>query len=54
MSSFWDWLTFLWDSAVSFLGYEIVVLDVHFTLWEMALGFAIFSLIVYAIARVLD
>lgn len=52
--SFWDILTFLWDSAVAFLGYEIVFLDVHFTLWEMAIGFAVLSLVIYAIARVLD
>lgn len=52
--SFWDILTFLWASAVSFLSNEVIFLDIHFTLWEMALGFTILGLIVYAIARILD
>lgn len=52
--SFWDILTFLWQSAVSFMGMRIEFLDIDFSLWEAAVALAIISLLLYAIFRCLD
>ena len=52
--SFWDILTFLWQSAVSFMGMRIEFLDIDFSLWEAAVALAIISILLYAIFRCLD
>lgn len=52
--SFWELLTTLWDAGVSFMNNEIAFLDVHFTLWQAAIGLAVISLLFYAIFRCLD
>lgn len=53
-ASFWDVLTFLWQSAASFMGTRISFLDIDFSLWEAAIALAVISLLLYAIFRCLD
>lgn len=41
----WDWLTFLWDSAMKFLNVKIDIMGLNFTLWEFALGSTILIIV---------
>ena len=50
INNIWDFLTWLWASAVDFLNTEISGFGLDFTLWEWALGSAILYLILYAIS----
>lgn len=54
MESIWDIMTFLWESALSFLNNRIDVFGLNFTLWEFALGIVIVDLLLYAIFRALN
>lgn len=49
MVTVWDFLTFLWDSAMSFLGTRIELMGLNFTLWEFALGSTILIIICNAV-----
>ena len=54
ITNIWDFLSWLWDSAVDFMRINISGFGFSINLWEWALGTAIISLLIYAIARVLD
>ena len=54
INNIWDFLTWLWTSAVDFLNTEISGFGLDFTLWEWALGSAILYLVLYAIFRALQ
>lgn len=54
MSTLWDWLSFLWSSAIDFLNFPIQGLGIDCTLWQFALGFAILDLILFAVFRALE
>ncbi len=54
MENIWDFLLWLWTSAVDFLSIRISGFGLDFTLWEWALGTAIVSLLFYAVARALE
>lgn len=49
---FWDFLGMLLEKGLAFLNLEIAFLG--FTLWEFALGAAVFSLVMWAIFRILE
>ncbi len=49
METIWDFLSFLWGSAMNFLGTRINVMGLNFTLWEFALGSSILLLVCYAV-----
>lgn len=45
MSEFWEILTFLWESVYGFLNTSVVTIgSVNISLWELALGFTLFSM----------
>jgi len=52
---FWDFLSFLWNSACDFMSLEITIFGegAIFTLWEFALGSAIFLLVMYVVMRII-
>ena len=54
MENIWDFLSWLWTSAVDFLNQPIEGFGLSFTLWEWALGSVILSLLIYAISRALE
>lgn len=54
MNSFWSFVGFLVQQAYDFMCVEISCGSTSFTLWEMAIGFAVLSIVAYAIARCLD
>lgn len=49
MATVWDFLTFLWDSAMGFLSTRIQIMGLDFTLWQFALGSTILLLVCYAV-----
>lgn len=51
MNNIWDFMSWLWTSAVDFMSIEIDGFGLHFTLWEWALGSVVVSLLLYAIFR---
>ena len=54
MYTVWDWLTFLWSSAMGFLDTRIQVMGLDFTLWQFGLGSVLFLLFCYAVASVTE
>lgn len=55
MAELWDLLTFLWESVYNFLNTSIVTLGkVNISLWELALGFTLFSMILAFVVRNFD
>lgn len=45
METVWDWLTFLWDSAMGFMSNRITVMGLDFSLWEFAFGSVVLLLV---------
>ena len=55
MSDFWDILTFLWESVFNFLNTSVVTIgSVNITLWELALGFTLFSMVLTFVCHTFD
>lgn len=45
----WDFLTFLWDSAMGLLNTHIGIMGLDFTLWQFALGSTILIIVARAV-----
>ncbi len=45
VTTVWDVMTFLWESAIGFLNNRIDIMGLHFTLWEFAFGSAVLLLV---------
>lgn len=53
---FWALLQVLWDGAYNFLQLEIPVFGsaLTFTLWEFAIGSAVFVMVLYTVMRIIS
>lgn len=53
MSEIWELLTFLWESVYGFLNTSIITIgSVDISLWELALGFTLFGMMLSFIVRI--
>lgn len=50
----WDFLTFLWDSAMNFLNIRIELMGLNFSLWEFAFGSTVLLLVCSVVFRDTD
>lgn len=50
MENVWDFLSFLWTSAMGFLDTRIDIMGLDFTLWQFALGSVLLLLFCYAVS----